>query len=65
MMYQPRNSVAVQVVKNFAFALLLLVVADVFILFTALAQVAIENRTGEWNGFWRWQAEQVIKVLPK
>ncbi|GIW70347.1 MAG: hypothetical protein KatS3mg101_1094 [Patescibacteria group bacterium] len=42
---------------------LALLLVDLFILFTALAQIALENRTGYWNPFWRWQAEQVVRFL--
>ena len=41
----------------------LLIVLDVLILTASLAQVAIEGRTGMWNGFWTWQAEKVVGFL--
>ena len=42
-----------------------LVFFDLLILFTSMAQIALENRTGEWNGFWAWQAKAVLSVLPR
>jgi hypothetical protein len=36
---------------------------DLMILLVALVQIAIENRTGYWNPFWKWQAEQVVQIL--
>lgn len=49
---------------NFAieFAALFLIL-DLLILFTALGQIAVEGRTGYWNGFWRWQAEKVVQLI--
>ncbi len=43
--------------------LLVAAVFDIAILFASLAQVALEGRTGSWNPFWRWQAEQVVRLL--
>jgi hypothetical protein len=42
------------------FAAVLLYWAVVII---GLAQIAFEGRTGEWNNFWRWGAEQVVRLL--
>lgn len=44
-------------------AMVLLIAFDLIILFTSLAQVALEGTTGYWNPFWRVQAEFVIKLL--
>lgn len=33
------------------------------VVFTGLAQIALEGRTGEWNSFWRFGAEQVVRLL--
>ena len=52
-----------KVLTNFAAFVSVIVMLDLMILFTGLAQVAIEGRTGYWNPFWRWQAQQVVKVL--
>ncbi len=49
--------------QAFAYTLLVLATINVFILFFAMAQYAIEGRTGYWNGFWSWQAQQVVKIL--
>ena len=38
---------------------------DIAILFTGLAQIAYEGRTGYWNPFWRAQAEFVVQHLIK
>ena len=43
--------------------IVLLVAVDLIILFTSLAQIVLEGRTGYWNPFWRVQAEFVIKLL--
>lgn len=43
--------------------IVLLIVFDLIILFTSLAQIALEGRTGYWNPFWRVQAEFVVKLL--
>jgi hypothetical protein len=43
--------------------IVLLVAVDLIILFTSLAQIVLEGRTGYWNPFWRLQAELVIKLL--
>lgn len=40
-----------------------LVMLDLLILFTSLAQVMTEGRTGYWSPFWRAQAEAVISLL--
>lgn len=44
-------------------AIILLISFDLIILFTSLAQIALEGKTGYWNPFWRVQAEFVIKLL--
>jgi len=44
-------------------ALITFAMIDVIILFAGLAQIGIENRSGEWSPFFRWQAEQVIGIL--
>lgn len=43
--------------------LLIAAALDLLILFTALGQIALENRTGEWAPFWRVQAEFVVNLL--
>lgn len=43
--------------------IVLLIAFDLIILFTSLAQIALEGKTGYWNPFWRVQAEFVIKML--
>lgn len=40
-----------------------LVFADLAILTFALAQLAVEGRTGYWNPFWLWQARILIGLL--
>lgn len=37
--------------------------ADLFILCMALAQVAVEGRTGYWSGWWMWQAKIVLNLI--
>jgi hypothetical protein len=54
-----------KILKTIGTAAVAFVLIDLMILFTALAQIALENRTGYWNPFWRWQAEQVVKFLMK
>lgn len=53
-----RNALNVAITAILVFALF-----DLLILFTGLAQIAYEGRTGYWNGFWRWQAEQMVQFL--
>jgi hypothetical protein len=36
---------------------------DFLILCTALLQLGIEGRTGEWNAFWIWQAQKLVQLL--
>jgi len=48
--------IAITTVLVFAFL-------DLAILFTGLAQIAFEGRTGYWNPFWSWQAEHVVRLL--
>ncbi len=45
------------------YTLTALVLLDMLILFTELAQIAVENRTGYWAPFWRVQAEFVVNLL--
>lgn len=40
--------------------ILVLALFDLLILFTGLAQIAYEGRTGYWNGFWLEQARFVV-----
>ncbi len=49
--------------SGIASIILVAVLLDLMILFAGLAQIAVEGRTGEWNGFWRPQAEFVISLL--
>jgi len=61
------NAMKVEYIKKILVGALefivLLVTVDLIILFTSLAQIALEGRTGYWNPFWRAQAEFVIKLL--
>ena len=43
--------------------ILLLILCDVIVLFFALLQIALEGRTGEWNGFWMTQARFLLGLL--
>ena len=43
--------------------ILLLILCDVIVLFFALLQIALEGRTGEWNGFWLTQARFLLSLL--
>jgi len=43
--------------------LLTLAVVDLLILFTSMAQIGLEGRTGHWNPFWRAQAQFVVGLL--
>jgi len=52
-----------KILKTVSGIVITAVMLDAFILFASLAQIGIEGRTGEWNSFWKWQAEQVIRVL--
>lgn len=52
-----------QALKHTAATIALLIALDVFILLASLAQLELEGTTGTWNGFWRWQAEQVVKLI--
>ena len=40
-----------------------LVIADLLILFTAIAQLGVEGRTGAWNEFWLWQARVFVSLI--
>lgn len=40
-----------------------LILADFFILSIGIAQIAVEGRTGYWNGWWMWQANAVVGFL--
>lgn len=51
------------VLNIIAKAIVTLALLDLLILATALAQIATEGRTGYWNSFWRWQAQQAVKLL--
>jgi len=61
------QTMKVEYVKKILIAALevivLLIAFDLIILFTSLAQIALEGKTGYWNPFWRAQAEFVIKLL--
>ncbi len=52
-----------KVLSMAASALLVAAILDLLILFTALGQIALENRTGEWAPFWRVQTEFVVNLL--
>lgn len=39
-----------------------LVMLDLMILFASLGQIALEGRTGHWNGFWSNQAKAVVSA---
>lgn len=43
--------------------LLFLIVMDFMVLAFSLGQIAVENRTGEWNPFWAKQAELLVRIL--
>ena len=43
-------------------AILIIILLDLVILFFAMGQTALEGRTGYWSPFWRWQAEQVLRL---
>lgn len=45
------------------YGLVIFAMFDLLILFTGLAQIAVENRTGSWAPFWRVQAEFVVGLL--
>lgn len=45
--------------------LLVAALLDIMILFTGLAQIVYEGRTGYWNPFWRAQAEFVVQHFIK
>lgn len=46
-------------------AIAFLVMFDLLILFSSMAQIAYEGRTGHWNPFWRKQAEIVVRLIAK
>ncbi len=52
-----------EIIKKAFTVLAVLAFFDALILFTALAQIAVENRTGYWAPFWRVQAEFVINLF--
>jgi hypothetical protein len=53
----------IKIIKVVGQALIVLVLIDIMILFFSMAQIAVEGKTGYWNPFWRWQAEQVIRLI--
>jgi hypothetical protein len=40
-----------------------LAILDISIVLTGLAQLALENRTGEWPTFWAVQAKFIINLF--
>lgn len=62
-LFHSQNGMVVKTFQAIAFIVLLLAVADVLILFTALGQIALEGRTGYWNGFWLTQAKFVLQFV--
>lgn len=52
-----------QIITNVFYGLIIAAALDLMILFAALGQIAIEGRTGEWNGFWLVQAKAVVAAL--
>jgi hypothetical protein len=52
-----------KIIKITGQILITLVLLDLMILFFSMAQIAVEDKTGYWNPFWRWQAEQVIRLM--
>ncbi len=51
------------IASGIANGIMLLMVLDVLILFTGLAQIVYEGRSGYWNPFWSWQAQQVVRLM--
>ena len=68
-MTQEQKIYAVQNVKKTisitATALVFLVMMDLMILFTSMAQIAVEGKTGYWNPFWKAQARAVVILLAR
>lgn len=68
-MTQAQKIHAVQSVKKTASVtasvLCFAVMVDLMILFTSMAQIAVEGRTGYWNPFWKTQARAAITLLDK
>ncbi len=68
-MTQAQKIHAVQNVKKTisvtASVLVFAVMMDLMILFTSMAQIAVEGRTGYWNPFWKAQARAVVTLLAK
>jgi len=52
-----------EIIKVIGGVVLFLVLLDLIILFGALAQIAIEGKTGYWNSFWLTQARFLISFL--
>lgn len=58
-----KNSKAKEIMSAIGQGALLLICADVFILFMSLGQLAIEGQTGYWSPFWLAQAKIVLALV--
>lgn len=52
-----------QALYAIGYGLAVFAMLDLLILFTGLAQIAFENRTGYWAPFWRVQVEFVVGLF--
>lgn len=52
-----------KIIKNTFYVLTLLALFDLLILFASLLQIGSGEGTGQWSGFWAWQAKQIISLL--
>jgi len=48
---------------NIYYVIVALIMFDVMILMTSIAQLAYEGQTGYWSPFWRIQAEFFINLI--
>ncbi len=49
-------------IKFISSAIIALVLVDLLILTISLAQIQLENRSGHWNSFWKWQAQHIMRI---
>ena len=53
----------IKAIKTAGTAIVFLALFNFLFLFMAMAQIALEGRTGYWSPFWRIQADWVMRYL--
>lgn len=49
--------------KTIGQGIIFFIIADLYILVMSISQVVLEGRSGQWNGWWTWQANAVMSLL--